>query len=452
MNARTIKGFPWGGALVGLAMMLVMGACAQHRSIYSQVDSLAASGNYLAAAKLVEENQEEYGERNAVLYNMDRGVLYHYAGKYKESNQAFELAERRIDELFTESISGHAAAFLVNDNTLPYKGEDFEAVIINLYRALNYIQLGQVEGALVEARKVNHKLDLINRQYDADKKNVYAEDAFARALMGVFYEIGGSREDLNDAYISNNLSHRTFKNAYAKNYGVKAPDFLGSNLVATASFMGEKEFNEAKRAYSALTPLTLEEKRQNGQIYLVHFAGKAPTKVESNIRAVMPDGNLLKIAFPGYRPRPYLIKGSRVVVNGKPAGPLEYIEPIGAIAMENLSNRKGRIAAKAIARATTKYLANRALQERARKNSEGAGLLAWAVGNIATEATEQADLRAWETLPDRVLMGRVVLPPGEHKVVVEFTTGGGGVVSKRNLGQVSIRAGQTKFMILQTSN
>ncbi|NIP74268.1 MAG: hypothetical protein GWO16_15230, partial [Gammaproteobacteria bacterium] len=77
-----------------------------------------------------------------------------------------------------------------------------------------------------------------------------------------------------------------------------------------------------------------------------------------------------------------------------PATTLETAQPIGAIAVKNLENRKGRIAAKAIARATTKYLANRAVQERAKQESQAAGLFAWAAGQVFAEVSEQADLRA----------------------------------------------------------
>jgi len=85
---------------------------------------------------------------------------------------------------------------LSNDLTLPYEGEDFETVLINVVAALNYVLLNQWDDALVEARKVDHKLNVINDRYD--KKNVYKEDAFARYLSGILYEGKG---ELNDAFI-----------------------------------------------------------------------------------------------------------------------------------------------------------------------------------------------------------------------------------------------------------
>ncbi|MBI4082345.1 MAG: hypothetical protein HY423_07010 [Candidatus Lambdaproteobacteria bacterium] len=437
--------------LVAFALAVALGACAPHRDLYPRLDDLARNGRYLEAAKLVESSKDTYSERNEVLFNMDRGVFYHYAGDFAKSNEAFEQAERRIDELFTESITGHVVAFAVNDNTLPYSGEDFERVIINIYRALNYAQLGQIEAALVEARKVDQKLDLINRQYEPDKRNVYKEDAFARFLMGVFYQIGGSRDDLNDAFISDRLALGIYEKDFSKNYGVYPPIALKSNYVTSAAFMGGEELETAQRQFPTIPPLRPAEKQGKGQLYFIHFAGRGPVKVENAILAHMPDGYLMKIAFPGYVRSPYVISGSRVEIGGGPAITLDVGEPIGPIAFKNLDNRKTRIAAKAIARATTKYLATKALTG-GRRRDDMAGALLGLAANVAAVATEQADLRAWQTLPDRILVGRVWLEPGRHRVRVIYTGSGGGVVSTRELGEIEVKPGATRFVLLHTNS
>ena len=412
---------------------------------------MAAAGQYEEAAKFVESKKGEYGERNAVLYNLDRGVFYHYAGKFKESNEAFEAAEKRMDELWTESISGNIAAFLSNDNTLPYAGEDFEQVAVNIYRCLNYAELGDVEGALVEARKVNEKLQLINSKYEEQDRNEYREDAFSRLLAGTLYELNGTRDDLNDAFISNRTAVGIYEKDFQPRYGTPAPGLLRANYLTTASFMGSEEFNKALAKFPDTQSVGVDEKRKMAQLIFVHFAGRGPVKVEDSINAIMPDANLVRIAFPRYVRRSSLVSGSQVRVDGQTATRLEEGAPLGAIAIKNLDNRKGRIAAKAIARATTKYLASRAAQHAARQKSEELGLLTWLAGNVYTAVSEQADLRAWQTLPDRILIGRTLVPPGPHRVEVHFTAGGGGIVSTRDLGEVNLTAGQTRLFVLQST-
>ena len=66
--------------------------------------------------------------------------------------------------------------------------------------------------------------------------------------------------------------------------------------------------------------------------------------------------------------------------------------------------------------------------------------------------SEQADLRAWQTLPDKILIGRVLLPPGKHSVQVEFTSGGGAVAATKELGEIELKPGQSRLMILHTAD
>ena len=443
----------WRAALLVAGLLAAcLSACSQFRELYPTINGMAASGKYDEAAQFVEKHKDDYGDRNFVLYQMDRGTLLHYAGKYAESNKAFAAAEERIDKLYTESISGNVAAFAVNDNLLPYKGEDFEAVVVNIYQALNYVQLGDIEAALVQARKVDQKLDYINRQYEPDKKNIYKEDAFARMLMGALYEMSGSRDDLNDAYISARLATGIYDKDFSVNYGVAAPGVLGANLLTDAAFMGSEELERARQRFGSLPVVTAADKRQWGQVYFVHFAGRAPVKVETAIVGAYGT-YVVKVAFPEYRRVNYLVNGSQVTVDGQVAAVLDPAEPVGPIAVKSLENRKARIYTKAIARAGAKLVANVALQREARRRGgDTAGLLAAIVGDVAAVATEQADLRCWETLPDRILIGRVLLPPGKHRLGVQFTTGAQAVVANKDLGEVEVPPGRTKFYILHSVN
>lgn len=62
--------------------------------------------------------------------------------------------------------------------------------MINFYKALNYLQLNNMEDALVEVRKINIRLQQLNDKYP-DHKNRYQRDAFAQLLMGLIYDAAG---------------------------------------------------------------------------------------------------------------------------------------------------------------------------------------------------------------------------------------------------------------------
>ena len=91
--------------------------------------------------------------------------------EYEESNIHLTQAEDAIEELFTKSISKATASMLLNDNTFAYAGEDYEDIYVNIFKALNYINLNKPESAFVEIRKVNIKLNLLE-----DKYKKYAEE------------------------------------------------------------------------------------------------------------------------------------------------------------------------------------------------------------------------------------------------------------------------------------
>ena len=438
-------------ALLGAGLILLAG-CSPHREIYPHLDSLARQGRYQEAVRAVESSRPYYGPRNEVLYQVDLGTLLFYAGDYKKSNEAFQKAEERMDELFTKVALNELGSVIVNDNALPYRGEDFESVVINVYRALNYLMLRDLQAALVEARKVDEKLAWFNTKYKANSRNTYREDGFARLLAGMLYEMGGTRDDLNDAYISYRKAEKTYQNDFKPTYDTRAPELLASNLLTTAGFMGNRELEKARKNYPDYRVFSLAEKQKLGQAVFIHFAGKAPVKQEGFFQGMMPDGNMIRIVFPVYRRVPYLVGKSEVVVDGGTPVRLETGQPLGEIAIRNLDDRKGRIAVKAIARAALKYMANRALQGLARSGrDDGLSSLAYIAGNLATVATERADLRSWQILPDRILIGRALLRPGTHHLEARLLGEDGEVIETRDLGEQTFRAGETRFFILHSN-
>jgi hypothetical protein len=434
--------------------------CGISRELTATVDELNAKGEYSQARAYVEENAKDYGKRNRLLYQLDRGMLAFSAGEFREAIQAFEEAEWIMDELYTISLSQEATTFLINDNTAPYRGEDFESVMVNLFLALSYANLSQIEEALVEARKVDSKLTAINLQYSESQKNGYQEDPFARLLMGILYEMGQSSDDLNDAYISYSLALQGYEAEYQR-FGLAIPDMLVENALSTAEFMGEEEEKRLRERFPTQQYLPLVERQEKAEVFGLHLNGRAPVKEPGLVVLPMPDGFLLKLAFPSYKPVPKTIVGARFY-----AKPLEddtafqanfsMAEPIGRIAVENLEDRKGRIVVKTIARVTAKYLAVKAAQQAAREAGGRdygplAGFLTGITGNILAFASEEPDLRSWRTLPAEILISKLTLEPGTYEFWAECFTASGGVVRKVELGKRELAPGEKILLQFRTT-
>ena len=458
MDASNRRSF--GATLVAAACvssLTALSGCGPPVQQYVQVDNLLARQQYAEADAVIEKSKSGYGERNAVLYEFDRGMMLHLAGQYAESNGFLAQAEDRIDQLYTKSVTAEGGAMLVNDNTLPYEGEDFEKVMINVIAALNYVYLGQWDDALVEARKVDHKLDLFNDQYE--KKNVYKRDALAQYLSGILYEAKG---EVNDAFISYRKADEAYED-YHKNYATPLPPTLPADLLRTTAALG---FTEEHEDYLKQFPdtrwSTEKELQSQSELIFISYTGRSPFKEEYFITAPIPDGRggtyLLRVALPKFVPLPDKVGTAEVHLipeegEGASGGAVSQrvflAEDITAIAKKNLEDRIGRITAKAIARATAKYLASRTIRNataQGKGNDALAGFLADVGTNIYSLVSEHADKRSWRTLPGEIQMARLAVPPGKYSVAVEYYDRNGGLIERKTFPEITLKAGEKRFL------
>ena len=260
---------------------LLLSGCAMSTGFYKSVDADMSADHFSQAAEVVKANKEEYGKNNSVLYNLEEGLLLHYAGEYSLSTEHLAAGEREMDELYTKSISKIAGSFVINDNELPYQGEDFEKVYVNLFMALNYAELGRLEDALVEARKVDLKLNEYSQQYGG--KNSFKQDAFIRYIMGVLYEADG---DVNDAFISYREAYVGYR-AYDSLYRTQCPSFVKADLIRTAGEMG---FTDRLERYQKEFGMTYSSPSDSmGELLLIVYSGKGPVKEQVKISVSIPD-------------------------------------------------------------------------------------------------------------------------------------------------------------------
>lgn len=445
---------------LALLSLAALSGCGVPRHLTATVDEMSAREEFSQALSYVEEHQEDYENRNRLLFYLDAGLLAFSVGDFERAVESFTSAEQLMEELYTISVSREATTFLINDNTAPYRGEDFEAVMVNLFLALSYANLSQIEDALVEARKIDSKLAAINLQYEEKHQNAYREDPFARMLMGIFYEMTQTSADLNDAYISYYLAIDGYESEYQR-FGLSVPGILAENALSAAEFMGTSEQDKLKDRLNSQQFSPLAERKEMAEVYGLHLNGRAPIKEPAMIVFPMPDGFLLKLAFPTYKEMHKRIIGGRLCAKPPEAErtfqtTFTVVEPIGKIAKENLEDRKGRIAAKTIARVTGKYLAVKAAQKAA-KEAGGkdygalAGFLAGITGNVLAIASEEPDLRSWRTLPAEILMSRLTLEPGTYEFWAECYDASGIVVRKVELGKRVLKAGDKVILQFRTT-
>jgi hypothetical protein len=425
------------------APCLFLAGCGPSTGFYRSVDENTSRGEYLRAIQEVKENERAYGDKSTVLYKLDLGALYHYAGEADSSNRYLFAAEKEIEELYTESISLQVLSYILNDNVLPYDGEDFEKVFVNVFLALNYAGTGMNEDALVEARKVDLKLREFSRQYEG--KNRYREDAFIRYFAGALYENEG---EINDAFISYQKAFEAYR-TYEIEYGTRAPSGLLDDLVRTAHLMS---FEDEERRFRELGGAPFHRSPDGeGSIFVVAYAGKGPIKVEQRPTVTIPDSagtlHTFQIALPSFESR-HRVRRTYSLTIGNGSDTLsvttERAEDISAIAAKSLEDRLALIYLKAGGRAIVKFLAaEKAKREIASDGDSKAGnFFASLAIDLVVAATEQADVRTWRTLPAEIQLARAFVRPGTYDLTIAASDGG--YTGHRT---VRVKPGLTTFVI-----
>jgi hypothetical protein len=421
-----------------LLVIVLPAGCAKGLN-YRVLNRHLGSGRCELATRYVEESRKDYLSNSRLLYMLDAGQVNLYCGRHGESNRHFQSAEELADDLWTKSITREAAAFLVSDYTTAYSGEDFERALIDLFSAVNYAALGELEDALVECRQLDVKLTEYNDKYD--EKNVYKEDAFGRYLSGIIYEATGG---MDDAYIDYFRAYKTYQDYYG-DYGTPVPSLLVEDLVRAAEATGRME--EVREELGRRRPegISHEKARGLGRIVLVHLNGRAPEKAEDRVVIPTPRGPIT-MSFPRFVVRPPGCRYSELVAVSafeRASERTELVEDINRIAVKNLEDRKARVVAKTLARAVVKQAA---IEGAARQfDDERLRQLTRFGLNIVNLAIEKADTRSWKTLPGEIYLTRVFVPEGRYDLRARLCYG-----HEVPLQTVEIKAGETKFVLLNT--
>ncbi len=472
--------------MAALVALLVLGGwtgCATYTSRFATLRADLAAGEFDAALATVEKNASE---RDRLLNLLERGSLLHYADRWEESNAAFQQAEELAADLYTKSLSQGALSFLASDESIDYRGEPFELAMVPYYRMLNYAYLGDREGALVEARKAS----LLLRQYveqdlsalgeldpdrDASGDEILRNAAFLHYVSALIYEWG---DETNDAFIA----FRNAADAYhaaAGRLDLTAPPWLAADLRRTGRALGF--FDEIERlvevfpdafstdAESAAGGAFGDGRRDGrGEVVLLLELGFAPRKEQRELSVpilkddrredrvqwardlrgrLRPDWSAerrtidywLRVAVPELvGGRPAATRARVSVTAAGIEGRALPIEDLEGRAFAAFKAREGAIWLKTIARGLAKYGAKKA----ADKEGEVAGALA----NLLGAAMEKADTRGWLTLPNRIAMARLRLPPGRWDLQVELIDAQGRTIESGTLEGVEVRADDRLFL------
>jgi hypothetical protein len=444
------------------------------------LEQSVSDGDFIGAINDIRSNTKLYGETNAFLYNMDIGVLYHYAEMYDSSNVYLMRAADIYDELFTKSVTNEAAAILTNDNIRPYRSKPFELILLHQFTALNFMAAGQFNDALVESRKAQlHFNEWERTKGNSDK---YQSDGMFHLLSSLAYESIG--EDDN-SLIS------LYKAVEAYNMGpVKlAPevrDFAARRLEA-----GEREDDLKRLSISAGdTDPVWSADQGASEIVIIGYAGKGPNLREQNWSGIYVKDGLLEIQTPGENGKPNVIsisapmlpeseykkaaKGEKTesgttfyiklslpevqTFNSQTVYFSAHLDGGGSetsVVVNDIDKQlqKARDDAwgETLARTAVRVVLRTIAAQKAKGAMQSSNPLLNLATNLGTDIAqsqmEKADVRTCFLLPKTMQMVRIPVEPGTHSVTLNVHDASGRVIGKKEYDNIAVKRGDKKVLI-----
>lgn len=358
--------------------------------------------------------------REDLMWALQIGSVERLRGNYEQSNEYFDKSEKFLNYYdFQNETAGAVAATIVNENVNPYAGEEYDGIMVNTYKALNFMIQHNDELARVE----------FNRALDRQRR---AKEKYAEEIAKIKEEIA-QQEQQSRAPIQQSVENPQVKSIisqqYPSIYEFRAyPDFVNpfTTYIAGVYFnlVGDhtKAVDLLKESHGmvpgndyiaedfAVTERILdgEEQLQN-TVWVIFENGLGPVKEEFRVdlplfvvtSAVRYAGIALPKLVSREQAYPYL--AIKTVDNTYPT---QQIADMDRVIQTEFSKDFQAILIRAIISATVKAAAQYALQQ----EGSTASLIA-SIGVAAYSfATTAADVRIWTTLPKDFQVARLKIP------------------------------------------
>ncbi len=405
-----------GIVLVAFSAFFVTG-CAAFSSYSKEVRpglNKMDDGNFESASEWFEKRKSD---EDRSLGLIESGRAAQLAGNRKLSKKNFEEAIERFEyremeaDVTSKKIGEQATAILVNDNTIDYRVRGYEKVMVYHHQAMNYLFDGDLEGAAVEIRRAVMAQQMELRRYEDEVEESEVEsqeeedpnESATEAVKNRYKEMEKLAEGVKSQ----------FQNPYTfylsaiveemdKDYDNALIDYKKALEVVPSNSFIKKDVERLTKNGS--------DKTGRDVIILVE-QGFIVQKKEIAIPVPTSKG-ILKIAFPLYSSGGELATNFEVFgKNDEVLGYTEALANLNGLAIKSLKDEAIIMAVRNVARVIGKA----ALQNQLDQNSEWGPLIS-TIWNIFSE---NADLRAWYTLPSTALLFRGNIDRETEKLVLK---------------------------------
>jgi hypothetical protein len=354
-----------------------------------------------------------------VVQVLERSTILEQLENYPMSSRDLEASDKNIEMLdFSHSTMDDVSKFIFTDDAGPYQAPPYEKLMINTLNMLNYLVRGDLNGARIEARRY-----AVMNQYLTENQGQ------GKTLTGP------------GSYLAGFVFEKSKQPGEALRYYDEALAFANyPSLADPVRRLAKLEAYRTPRLTAIIkdadeTPVAADD--DSAEILIVVNYGRVPAKIaqrvpiglaltlasgaispesRSRANALAAQGLVTWVNFPTIE-QPRITYG---LANGwidKRPVVLDSVTPIDVEAQKAWKENLGVIVASAITRLIARIVAGEATRKVA---GGGVGGLLLSLGTQATmTAVDTPDTRSWSTLPGRIAITRVRVPPGKHTVELE---------------------------------
>ena len=360
------------------------------------------------------QNLEKIKKNDDVIYTgLNAGLIARNCGDFNKSNVFFDAAEESYKyDVDLENVGSKAAKFvgttLLNDTIVDYDGSLYERIMVNIYKALNYMEEDDYENARVEFNRA------LMRQ---DK----AKEYFAKEIEKNRADLDKAKEDKNyDKNMNENskVIEEQYDNLFKEFDTTK--NFINpyATYLASIFFFMDKDYRKAADLFREVAIIypnktikkeakifkeyatKIKVKKAKKYVFVVYENGFGVVKDEFALTLpFIVDKKIIStnIALQTLKKREASF--ANLNINGQNTN--DFVDLDNIVATEFKINMPAMIA-KALAQTIIKTTLNVAVAN----NDSTGGWLSLATA-VATAATNKADMRSWRGLPKSIAIATI---------------------------------------------
>jgi uncharacterized protein len=388
-----------------VASWLALAACGYDRKMAGVVASYD-TGQFQQAASQMQPLLDEHDKDapiNGVVFHLEGGTVLRAAGdlpgSVKSLDWAYEAVRPYLDQAAETKVTEEAAAVVTNQTVRIYRGTAFDRVLMNTYQALNYLQTGQLDKAVVELNRAQlWQKDALERNADRIRSE---QEAYAKAGKDKGYDASSFRVD--DEVTVTTWLRGVVQMARGE---PSAYDQARASFRGVAGLLGE-----AANA-SVLKDLEMADAATRGQlppkwVWVLLETGRAPSRKELrlDIPLFMQEVPYVGAAFPLLEFHDGQVSSMSVEGGAEPVNATLLCD-VDAVVKRSFDDQLPLVITATLVSSATKAVATYFAQK-------AAGDYGWAAalgGAIYQASMNSADLRCWLTLPKQWMVARLPRP------------------------------------------